>query len=274
MSAPFDLNGQSNAVAHPPRRNTAPLIEVRDLNLWYGATQALRDVAFDLYPREILAFMGPSGCGKTTALKCLNRMHDEQRDLRMAGLIALEGKDIHAPDIDPPLLRRRFGWVAQKPNPFPSTIFENVAYGPRIHGQCADDAALGAWVETCLRRAGLWDEVKDDLHHKSGLDLSGGQQQRLCIARALSTNPDVLLMDEPTGSIDPIATDKIENLLLELRADHAIVIITHSVSQARRLADRVAYFHLGRLLEIGPKDVVFDHPATAEARAFLAGRFG
>jgi phosphate transport system ATP-binding protein len=264
----------SQPVRHPPLRNADPLVRVRDLNLWYGDKHALVDVEFDLYPSEVLAFMGPSGCGKTSALKCLNRMHDETRDLRMTGSITMEGRDIHDPDIDPPLYRRRFGWVAQTPNPFPTTIHENVAYGPRIHGLFADEAALEAHVEDCLRRANLWHEVKDVLHAKSGVELPVGQQQRLCIARALSTRPEVLLMDEPTGSIDPIATRLVEDLLIDLKADHSIVMVTHSLSEAKRVADRVAYFHLGRLLEIGPAERVFSAPETAEARGFLAGRFG
>ncbi|HMO07603.1 MAG TPA: phosphate ABC transporter ATP-binding protein [Paracoccaceae bacterium] len=251
-----------------------PLIEVRGLSLWYGAKQALDGVSFDLHRGEILAFMGPSGCGKTTALKCLNRMHDAVPGLRIAGAIRMGGQDIQDPAIDPPLHRRRFGWVAQKPNPFPGSVWHNVACGPAMHGICAGKDDLAAHVEDCLRRARLWDEVKDDLHHGDALALSGGQQQRLCIARALSTQPEVLLMDEPTGSIDPIATAAVEDLLMDLRPDHAIVVITHSLSQARRIADRVAYFHLGRLIEIGPAAQVFEHPRAPETAGFLRGRFG
>jgi phosphate transport system ATP-binding protein len=264
----------SAPVSHPSGRNGDPLVSVRDLNLWYGAKHALRDVNFDLYPNEILAFIGPSGCGKSTALKCLNRMHDDTPDLRMTGRITMDGQDIHDPAIDPPLHRRRFGWVAQVPNPFPQSVHENVAYSPRIHGLFADEAALDRWVEDCLRRAHLWSEVKDDLHTREGTSLSVGQQQRLCIARALSARPEVLLMDEPTGSIDPIATALVEDLLSELRADHAIIVITHSMAEARRIADRVAYFHLGRLLEIGPTERMFTSAETPEARGFLSGRFG
>jgi phosphate transport system ATP-binding protein len=259
---------------HPVARNSDPLISVRGLNLWYGATQALRDVSFDLWRGEILAFIGPSGCGKSTALKCLNRMHDGTRGRRITGTILMEGTDIYDPAIDPPLLRRRFGWVAQKPNPFPMSVYDNVAYGARIHGLVHGRAETDAFVECCLRRAHLWDEVKHDLHGIEGTRLSGGQQQRLCIARALSTRPDVLLMDEPTGSIDPIATAKIEDLLLALRGDCAIVIITHSMMEARRIADRVAFFHVGRLLEIGPTAEVFERPRTTECRRFIAGRTG
>lgn len=263
-----------DCVVHPSLRNADPIIRVRGLNLWYGDKQALKDVTFDLYPSEILAFIGPSGCGKSTALKCLNRMHDGTRDLRMSGSITMGGQDIHHPDIDPPVHRKRFGWVAQKPNPFPLSIWENVAYGPRIHGLTGSAGELDAHVETCLRRVHLWDEVKDDLHRKTGYDLSGGQQQRLCIARAISTLPEVLLMDEPTGSIDPIATARVEDLLTELRADHSVVVITHSMAEAARIADRVACFHLGRLVEIGPTDRLFAAPVTPEARAFLHGQTG
>jgi phosphate transport system ATP-binding protein len=252
----------------------APLIRVTDLSLWYGDRLALDRISFDLWRGEILAFMGPSGCGKTTALKCLNRMHDDERGVRITGKVTFDGQDIRAPDIDPPLLRRHFGWVAQKPNPFPSSVWENVACGPRMHGLCADRAELDAHVEDCLRRAGLWDEVRDDLHHIAGVDLSGGQQQRLCIARALSTRPDVLLLDEPTGSVDPIAAARIEALLAGLRPDLAIVIVTHSMAQAARIADRVAFFHLGRLRELAPAGAFFAGPQTPEGRAFLQGMTG
>ncbi|AHM04778.1 Phosphate transport ATP-binding protein PstB [Roseibacterium elongatum DSM 19469] len=234
-------------ITHPSGRNMDPLIEVRGLNLWYdrGAPPALSQIDLDLYPGEALAFIGPSGCGKSTMLKCFNRMHDITPGVKIEGRITLEGEDIHDAQVDPPLLRRRFGWVAQKPNPFPSTIWHNVTYGPQLHGLMRDRDELEAHVEDCLRRAHLWDEVKDHLHEMKGTDLSGGQQQRLCIARALSTKPDVLLMDEPTGSIDPIATKSVEDLVLELKLDKAIVIVTHSMMQARRVADRVAYFHRG-----------------------------
>jgi len=257
-----------------PTRNVAPLLEVRDLNLWYGEKHALIDVNFDLFPNEILAFIGPSGCGKSTALKCLNRMHDYTPHVRIEGAIRMGGHNINAPDIDPPLHRRRFGWVAQKPNPFPISVYENVAYGARIHGLARDKAELDEQVETCLRMAMLWDEVKDTLHNQDGTGLSGGQQQRLCIARALATRPEVLLMDEPTGSIDPIATQGIEELMVDLREHLSVVVVTHSMMEAKRISDRVAYFHLGQLLELGPNDMVFNTPATAEARDFIAGAFG
>ena len=260
--------------ATPIRHNAPPILTVQNLSLHYGEKQALDDVSFELFPTEILAFIGPSGCGKSTALKCLNRMHDGTRDVRIEGRITMDGTDIYGTDIDPPVYRRRFGWVAQKPNPFPAPIWDNVAYGARIHGLLKTRADMAAHVESCLRRAHLWDEVKDVLHSKDGTTLSGGQQQRLCIARALATQPDVMLMDEPTGSIDPIATAKVEELMMDLRADHSVVVITHSMMEARRVADRVAYFHLGKLLEIGPTEMIFTAATQPETRAFVAGKFG
>lgn len=257
-----------------PPRNSRPVIEVDTLNLWYGDNHALKDVSFDLYPQEILAFIGPSGCGKTTMLKCLNRMHDGMRDLHTTGTIRVNGHEIHAPDIDPSEFRRRFGWVAQKPNPFPASVYENVAYGARIHGLVSTKADMDAHVEDCLRRADLWDEVKDQLFTLDGTDLSGGQQQRLCIARALGTKPDFLLMDEPTGSIDPIATQLVEDLMAHLRTEHTVVIVTHSMMQARRIADRVAYFHLGNLVEIGPTEKMFNDPKDDRVRDFISGKIG
>lgn len=270
----LDLSPETKTIVHPAHRNSAPLITARDVNLWYGATHALKDVSFDLFPSEILAFIGPSGCGKSTALKCLNRMHDGTRDVRLTGEIRFQDRDIQAPDIDPPALRRNFGWVAQKPNPFPTTIFENVAYGARIHGLIHSRTDMDIHVEDCLRRANLWDEVKDHLHRLSGTELSGGQQQRLCIARAIATRPKVLLMDEPTGSIDPVATEKVEDLMLQLKEDLSIVVITHSMMQARRISDRTAYFHLGWLREIGPTGVMFGGAIDPQARAFIDGKFG
>ena len=270
FDAPLDPQQASRSAA----RNSPPLLSVQNLSLWYGDKQALRNVSFDLYCQEILGFIGPSGCGKSTALKCLNRMHDDTRGVRIEGSITMQGKDIYGLDVDPPAFRRRFGWGGQRPNPFARSIFENVAYGARIHGIVRDRADLAAHVEDCLRRAQLWDEVKDDLHAKSGSDLSGGQQQRLCIARALSTKPDVLLMDEPTGSIDPVATAHIEELMLRLREDHAVVVITHSMMQARRITDRVAYFHLGELREVAPTERLFTAAQDPDARAFVAGDFG
>ncbi len=259
---------------HAASTNRAPIIEVRDLNLWYEDTHALRDVSFDIFEGEILAFIGPSGCGKSTALKCLNRMHDDTRGVRIEGTIHMHGQEIHDESVDPPIHRRKFGWVAQKPNPFPRSIWHNVAYGAEIHGIMRTQQDLEAHVESCLRRAHLWDEVKGNLHTVDGTALSGGQQQRLCIARALSTEPEVLLMDEPTGSIDPIATAKVEELMLTLKPDHSVVVVTHSMMEARRIADRVAVFHLGELIEIGPTEMVFTAPKHEKTRAFIGGQYG
>ena len=249
-----------------------PLMEIRDLDFFYGPKQVLRRVSFDLRRPECLAFVGPSGCGKTTMLKCLNRMHDDERGARLEGTILFEGEDVHAPGIDPPIHRRRFGWVAQKPNPFAWSVHENVAYGARLHG-VAGDAEIDAHVEACLRAADLWDEVKDRLD-VSGLELSGGQQQRLCIARALSTRPQVLLMDEPCGSIDPIATAHVEELIVSLKRDLSIVVVTHNMEQARRVADRTAFFRMGELLEIGETRQVFETPRHPLCAAWLRGEYG
>lgn len=252
----------------------APLIVVENLNVWYEDHHALIDVNLSLYHDEVLAFIGPSGCGKTTALKCLNRMLEEVPDTRISGRITMDGQDVYRADLDLPIYRRRFGWVAQVPNPFAFTIYENVAYGARIHQIARDGAEMDAHVENCLRRAYLWDEVKDRLQTAKGRDLSGGQQQRLCIARALGTSPAVLLMDEPTGSIDPVAANEVEQLILDLADTHAIVLVTHSMMEARRVADRVAMFYLGRLVEIGSTDQMFSNPQAPETRRFIHGAVG
>lgn len=251
----------------------APKIEVRNLNFWYGDTHALKSINLEIFERQALAFIGPSGCGKSTLLKCLNRMHDDTRDAHHTGDILLDGRDIHDATIDPPLLRRRFGWVAQKPNPFPRSVYENVAYGLRIHGRIGSRAELDDRVEDCLRQASLWNEVKDRLK-EPGTDLSGGQQQRLCIARALSTDPDILLMDEPCSAIDPIATQKVEELIMDLKTRFTVVIVTHNMEQARRIADRTGFFRLGEMLEIAPTERLFENPQTDYCRAYLAGAYG
>jgi phosphate transport system ATP-binding protein len=256
-------------IAAPP-----PVIEVRDLSVWFGRTRALDGISYDLGNEEILAFIGPSGCGKTTALKCLNRMLDDVRDVRIEGSIRMHGTDVYSPEIDPPEHRQRFGWVAQSPNPFARSIYENVAYGARLHRQVQDKAEMDLHVERCLRRADIWDEVKDILHAETGIDLSVGQQQRLCIARALATEPEVLLMDEPTGSIDPIATQRVETLILDLRRGHSIIVITHSMMGALRIADRVAMFHMGRLVEIGPTRQIFEDPQVQQTQSFIHGTIG
>jgi len=253
-------------------RNVAPIMTVENLSLFYGTKQALKNVSFDLYQSEILAFIRPSGCKKSTALKCLNPMHDGTRGVKIEGTITMHGHDTHAYDIDPPVHIRRFGWVAQKPKPFPATVWENVAYGARIHGLKRNRADMAKHVDACLKRASLWDEVKDRLHTQEGTALPGGQQ-RLCIARALATEPEAMLIDEPTGSIDPIATPKIEELRLDLREDHSVVVITHSMMETHRTADRVAYFHLGALLKLGPNAQIFGNAQTPECRDFVAERF-
>jgi phosphate transport system ATP-binding protein len=255
-----------------PTDPDAPILSVRDYSLWYGDRRALDGVSLSQGRSGVLALIGPSGCGKTTLLRSLNRMNDHIPGVRRQGRILFDGMDVDGPDIDPPVLRRRFGWVAQKPNPFPDSVRENVAYGPRLHGVIAE-AAMEAHVEACLTRAGLWDELRDRLD-EPGDALSGGQQQRLCIARALSTEPDVLLMDEPCGSIDPIATARIEALIGAIARDHAVIIITHNMAQARRVADRVAFMDAGRLLEIGPTARVFAAPEHPRCAAYLAGRYG
>ncbi|MEL7468721.1 MAG: phosphate ABC transporter ATP-binding protein [Pseudomonadota bacterium] len=266
------LNATKTANTQSTRTN-APLMTVDQVDFWYGEKQALFDVSLEIYRGEIIAFMGPSGCGKSTLLKLLNRMQDDAPGARFEGRIELDGDDIYAPDIDPVTVRRRFGWVAQAPNPFPKSVHENIAYGPRIHSLIDGHAQEDALVESCLKRARLWDELKDRLD-EPGTSLSGGQQQRLCIARALSISPDILLLDEPCSAIDPTATSAIEDLLLSLKHEAAIVIITHNLEQARRLADRVAFFHLGKLIEYGPADQVFSAPRHDVTKGYLTGVFG
>ncbi len=219
-----------------PNHSTTNLakIEIEGVNFWYGAKQALKDINLSIYEHEVTAFIGPSGCGKTTLLRCLNRSNDLIPGARLEGQIRLNGQDINDPEIDPPLLRRRFGWVAQKPNPFPWSVFHNVAYGPKIHGKANSRQELAAIVEQSLRKVGLWDEVKDRLH-ESANDLSGGQQQRLCVARAIATRPEVILMDEPASALDPIATAILEELIDELRHSYTVVIITHNMQEAARV---------------------------------------
>jgi phosphate transport system ATP-binding protein len=248
-------------------------IDIEAVDFWYGDKQALQDVSLTLYENEVTAFIGPSGCGKTTLLRCLNRTNDIVSGARLKGRILLDGEDIHAADIDPPLLRRRFGWVAQKPNPFPWSIYYNVAYGAKIHGLIRTRAETDALVHDSLVRAGLWDEVKDRLH-EPGTDLSGGQQQRLCVARAIATQPEVILMDEPASALDPISTAKLEDLIDQLREQFTIVIVTHNMQQAARVAQRVAFFHLGKLIEQGDAEEIFLRPARYLTQDYITGRIG
>ena len=243
------------------------------VNLWYGDKQALFDVNLEVFDKSVTSLIGPSGCGKSTFLRCLDRMNDVIDICRVEGDIRLDGEDIYAPRVDPVQLRARVGMVFQKPNPFPKSIFENVAYGPRIHGTCRTKAEFEEVVERSLTRAGLWDEVKDRLD-QPGTGLSGGQQQRLCIARAISVNPEVLLMDEPCSALDPIATAKIETLMDELKENLCIVIVTHSMQQAARVSQRTAFFHLGKLVEVDQTSKIFTNPSDQRTQDYVTGRFG
>jgi phosphate transport system ATP-binding protein len=250
-----------------------PVFSCRDVSVYYGAKQALKNVSIDVGRRQVLAMIGPSGCGKSTFLRCLNRMNDTIAGARVTGSIKLDGRDIQAPQQDPVQLRARIGMVFQKPNPFPKSIYDNVAYGPRIHGLARSRAQLDDIVCTSLQRAGLWDEVKERLA-SPGTGLSGGQQQRLCIARAIAVHPEVILMDEPCSALDPVATARIEDLIDELREQYAIVIVTHSMQQAARVSQRTAYFHLGELIEVGDTDRVFTNPRHRLTEDYITGRFG
>jgi phosphate transport system ATP-binding protein len=250
-----------------------PVFSCRQVNVFYGAKQALKDVSIDVGRRQVLAMIGPSGCGKSTFLRCLNRMNDTIPGARVTGTINLDGRDIHAADQDAVQLRARIGMVFQKPNPFPKSIYDNVAYGPRIHGLARSRAQLDDIVCSSLTRAGLWEEVKDRLS-SPGTGLSGGQQQRLCIARTIAVQPEVILMDEPCSALDPIATARIEDLIDELRESYAIVVVTHSMQQAARVSQRTAYFHLGELIEVGETDRVFTNPRHRLTEDYITGRFG
>ena len=248
-------------------------IKARDVKVFYGDKQALFDVNLDIPAKSVTAFIGPSGCGKSTFLRCINRMNDTIPSARVEGSILIDGADVNAKSVDPVVLRSRVGMVFQKPNPFPKTIFENVAYGPRIHGLATGKAELEAIVESSLKKAGLWNEVADRLH-QPGTGLSGGQQQRLVIARAIAVSPEVILMDEPCSALDPIATAKIEELIDELRTQFCIVIVTHSMAQAARVSQRTAFFHLGKLVESGPTEEMFTNPRDSRTQDYITGRFG
>ncbi len=245
----------------------------RNLNLWYGAKQALFGVSLEISEHQVTALIGPSGCGKSTFLRTLNRMNDTIDGCRIEGDIRLDGRDVYAPDIDVVQLRARVGMVFQKPNPFPKSIYDNVAYGPRIHGLARGKADMDEIVEAALRGAGLWDEVADRLD-QPGNSLSGGQQQRLCIARAIAVSPEVILMDEPCSALDPIATAHVEELIDELRASFTIAIVTHNMQQAARVSQRTAFFHLGKLIEVGPTEEVFTKPREQMTQDYITGRFG
>jgi phosphate transport system ATP-binding protein len=247
-------------------------VVVRDLDFYYGQSLALKKVTLSLREHHVTAFIGPSGCGKSTFLRCLNRMNDTIESARVEGEITLDGVDIYERRQDVVQLRARVGMVFQKPNPFPKSIYENIAYGPRIHGLVANRADLDEVVQTSLQKAGLWDEVKDRLHAPAA-NLSVGQQQRLCLARGLAVEPEILLGDEPTSALDPISAQHIERRLMDLKSDYTIVLVTHILRQARRLADYVIFMYLGEVVECGPAHEVFDHPRQERTQAYLAGQF-
>lgn len=250
-----------------------PYIVTEDVNVYYGENHAIRNVTLEIGTGQVIALIGPSGCGKSTYLRCLNRMNDTIETARVTGNISLGGQNIYTKEFDPVALRARVGMVFQKPNPFPKSIYDNVAYGPRIHGLATDRAELDDIVHTSLERAGLLKEVKDRLE-EPGTGLSGGQQQRLCIARTIAVNPEVILMDEPCSALDPIATARIEDLIDELSEDYAIVIVTHSMQQAARVSQRVAYFHLGLLVEVDETDRIFTNPQHKLTEDYITGRIG
>jgi phosphate transport system ATP-binding protein len=249
------------------------VMSVKDCNVFYGENQALKNINLEVGKSEVIALIGPSGCGKSTFLRCLNRLNDTIDSCRVTGEFSLEGEDIYSGDMDVVLLRARVGMVFQKPNPFPKSIYENVAYGPKIHGITSSKRELDELVDLSLDRAGLLDEVKDRIH-SPGTSLSGGQQQRLCIARAIAIKPDVILMDEPCSALDPIATEKIEELINELKENYAIVMVTHSMSQAARVSQRAAYFHLGNLIEAGNTKKIFGDPEHELTKNYIYGRTG
>ena len=249
-----------------------PILKAEKLNLWYGENHALKDVCIDVPANRVTALIGPSGCGKSTFLRTLNRMNDLIPDVKIQGSLTYHGEEIYAPNRDVTSLRRQIGMVFQKPNPFPMSIYDNVAYGPRTHG-IKNRKQLDELVEQSLRGAAIWDEVKDRLR-KSALGLSGGQQQRLCIARALAVKPDILLMDEATSALDPISTSKIEDLVIELKREYTIVMVTHNMQQAARVSDRTAFFLLGELVEVGDTEQLFSVPTDKRTEDYITGRFG
>jgi phosphate transport system ATP-binding protein len=252
------------------RADVQPKISIRDVNFWYGDTHALKGITMDIQPNKVTALIGPSGCGKSTLLRCINRMNELIQGTTLEGSVLVDGQDIYAENTDPVMVRRRVGMVFQKPNPFPKTIYKNVAWGPRINGYTGD---LDALVERSLRQAALWDEVKDRLHTPA-YDLSGGQQQRLCIARTLAVEPNVILMDEPASALDPIATSKVEATISELKKNYTIVIVTHNMQQASRISDETAFLYMGKLVEMNRTDQLFTRPQEERTEAYVTGRFG
>jgi phosphate transport system ATP-binding protein len=263
-----DMRGTGQKVGSATSKISASGVQVH-----YGTNHALKDVSVEILDKAVTAFIGPSGCGKSTFLRCLNRMNDTVASCRVEGKILLEGEDIYDPRVDPVQLRAKVGMVFQKPNPFPKSIYDNVAYGPKIHGLTRNKAELDQIVEASLRKAALWGEVKDRLD-ASGTGLSGGQQQRLCIARAIATGPEVLLMDEPCSALDPIATAQVEELIDELRSQFSVVIVTHSMQQAARVSQKTAFFHLGSLAEYGDTTQIFTTPKDPRTEAYITGRIG
>ncbi|MDG1767835.1 MAG: phosphate ABC transporter ATP-binding protein PstB [Yoonia sp.] len=252
---------------------TQSKISAKGVQVHYADTHAIKDVDVEIADKEVTAFIGPSGCGKSTFLRCINRMNDTIGICRVTGDIRIDGEDIYDPKVDPVQLRAKVGMVFQKPNPFPKSIYDNVAYGPKIHGLARDKNDLDQIVENALRKAALWNEAKDRLH-ASGTGLSGGQQQRLCIARAIATAPEVLLMDEPCSALDPIATAQVEELIDELRQSYSVVIVTHSMQQAARVSQKTAFFHLGNLVEFGETDKIFTNPEDPRTESYISGRIG
>lgn len=259
-------------VENSPAPAGEPKLSARDVDFYYGSFQALKKISLDVPANQVTALIGPSGCGKSTFLRCLNRMNDLIDGTRLTGQILLDGQDIYAPVVDVVALRKRIGMVFQKPNPFPMSIYDNIAYGPRIHG-IKDRSTLDGIVERCLQSAALWDEVKDKLK-ESGNALSGGQQQRLCIARTMAVDPEIILMDEPCSALDPIATARIEDLIFELKSQYTIVIVTHNMQQAQRASDMTAFFMLGELIEVGATKDIFLLPQKKQTEDYISGRFG
>ncbi len=273
MSDVTTYDAPESTVLHPAPSPNPTKVETRGVDVFYGDTHAIMDVSAQIQDRAVTALIGPSGCGKSTYLRVINRMNDTIDSARVTGSVLIDGEEVNDRSVDPVVLRARVGMVFQKPNPFPKSIYENIAYGPRIHGLASGRVELDHIVETSLKKAGLWDEVSDRLG-QPGTSLSGGQQQRLVIARAIAVNPEVILMDEPCSALDPIATARIEELIDELRANYCIVMVTHSMAQAARVSQMTAFFHLGKLVEYGPTEEIFTNPRDPRTQDYITGRFG